>query len=74
MIYLDYAATTPVRQEVIEVITNALMHQFGNPSSIYQLGKQAKQHIENARKSVKQLLGISDGQVYFTSGATEANN
>ena len=74
MIYLDYAATTPVRQEVIEVITHALMHQFGNPSSVYQLGKQAKQHLENARKSVRQLIDTHDGQIYFTSGATEANN
>ena len=50
-IYLDYAATTPVRPEVVETITSSLSQLYGNPSSTYQLGKSAKYALNQARKA-----------------------
>lgn len=74
MVYLDYAATTPLRPEVLETIKNALELDFGNPSSIYQIGKKTKRKISSARESIAKRLGIIPNNLYFTSGATEANN
>lgn len=74
MIYLDNAATTPVREEVVEVIADTLKNNFGNPSSTYLIGKQSKRLIENARESIGKQLGVLAKSIYFTSGATEANN
>lgn len=74
MIYLDYAATTPVCPEVAEAIQVALLENFGNPSSIHQLGKKAKQQLESARRRIATALGVNREAIYFTSGATEANN
>lgn len=74
MIYLDYAATTPVRKEVLDTISEALTNNFGNPSSGYKLGKSAKSSIREARQSISRLLGVDESSLYFTSGATEANN
>lgn len=75
MIYLDFAATTPVAPEVTTTIHEALQYQFANPSSIYQAGKKTKQLMTQARAQLKNLLDVTkDGQIYFTSGATEANN
>ncbi|MGY4104386.1 cysteine desulfurase family protein [Ignavigranum ruoffiae] len=74
MIYLDYAATNPIRPEVIELIQHSLQEEYGNPSSIYQIGKKSKQKLRQAREEMAQLLGVSANEIYFTSGATEANN
>lgn len=74
MIYLDYAATTPIDDEVVETIQDALVHNFGNPSSIYRIGKKSKRQIQNARTSIAESIGVPDKSLFFTSGATEANN
>lgn len=75
MIYLDYAATTPVDPKVQETITHALKEYFGNPSSLYRLGKTSKNQLMLARQKLRDLLQINeDAALYFTSGATEANN
>ena len=73
-IYLDNAATTPLYPEVIEEITNIYKHNIGNPSSIHFFGRHAKTVVEDARKKVARLLGASVGEIFFTSGGTEANN
>ena len=74
-IYLDYAATTPVRPEVVETITSSLSQLYGNPSSTYQLGKSAKYALNQAREAIAKDLGLASAAcLYFTSGATEANN
>ncbi|HIX55752.1 MAG TPA: aminotransferase class V-fold PLP-dependent enzyme, partial [Candidatus Sphingobacterium stercoripullorum] len=73
-IYLDNAATTPMAPEVIEVMTEIMKDDYGNPSSIHSHGRQAKTLVEKARKTVAQLLGVSPAEIFFTSGGTEADN
>lgn len=73
-VYLDNAATTPLAEEVIEVMTTAMQEQFGNPSSIHAEGRAARAAIEQARKTVAGRLGASIGEIFFTSGGTESNN
>ncbi len=74
MIYLDYNATTPLAEEVIQGVQPYLRAEFGNPSSDYPLGQRAKAAVELARSQVAALLGCQPAEVVFTSGATEANN
>lgn len=74
MIYLDNAATTPVDPDVAKVIHEALLENFYNPSSVYQPGKKNKHLINQAREQIKSLVNLPDADLYFTSGATEANN
>jgi len=74
-IYLDHAATTPVRQEVLDAMLPYLGHdRFGNPSSAHQVGRSARAGLELARQQVADALGVDQGDVLFTSGGTEANN
>lgn len=75
MIYLDYAATTPVDPQVQKVISQALAESFANPSAGYRLGKSVKHQLLTARQKMKTLLNIQeDADLYFTSGSTEAIN
>lgn len=73
-IYLDNAATTQLRPEVIAEMAKVLAEDYGNPSSAHSFGRQAKSVIEFARKSIAARLGCSAQEIIFTSGATEANN
>lgn len=73
-IYLDYAATTPVRIEVIEKITEVMGSYWGNPSSQHGSGREAKRSLEASRTQIANLLGVNGRGITFTSGATEANN
>jgi cysteine desulfurase len=73
-IYCDNAATTALDPEVIDAIIPYLSENYGNPSSTHWAGVKAKEGLENARKMVASLLGASPAEIYFTSGATEANN
>lgn len=73
-IYFDNAATTPLRAEVIEVMTEAMQETYGNPSSIYTEGRTARAAVEQARKTVANCLGASIGEIFFTSCGTESNN
>ncbi len=74
MIYLDAAATTPVRREVLEAMWPYLTGEFGNPSSHHSLGEQAARALAEARSSVAANLGCRASEVIFTSGGTEADN
>jgi len=73
-IYLDYAATTPTHPEVVKVMLPYFTDSFGNPSSIYSCGQEAKGAIEEARVKVANLIDARDEEVVFTSGGTEADN
>lgn len=74
MRYLDYAATTPVLDEVIEAMLPYLREHFGNPSSVYAAGREAKKGIEEAREKVAEAVGAFPSEVIFTGGGTEADN
>lgn len=73
-IYLDMAAATPLRKQVLEAMTPYFTEQFGNPSSIHQEGVVAKQAVAAARKSVAELFEVKPGSVLFTGNGTESNN
>ncbi|MGN7249389.1 cysteine desulfurase family protein [Arthrobacter sp. SAFR-014] len=74
MIFLDAAATTPVRREVLEAMWPYLTGEFGNPSSHHSLGDSAARALADARKTVAAVLGCRPGEITFTSGGTEADN
>ncbi len=73
-IYLDYAATTPLRAEVREAMLPYLGERFGNPSATYGLGIEARDAVDAARATVSQVLGCRTQEVIFTSGGTESIN
>jgi cysteine desulfurase len=74
-VYLDHAATTPVRPEVLEAMLPYLTNQaFGNPSSAHRFGRAARAGIEQARREIAHAVGAEPNQVIFTSGGTEADN
>ncbi len=73
-VYFDNAATTPISDAVIEVMTNCLKHHYGNPSSIHADGRKVRTEIEKARKTIANHLNASIGEIFFTSGGTESNN
>ena len=74
MIYLDHAGTTPVPRPVADAMYEVLTNQFGNPSSQYPLGREAKQLVEGCRATVAGALGCRPENLHFTSGGTEADN
>ncbi|MGO2534407.1 cysteine desulfurase family protein [Arthrobacter rhombi] len=74
MIYLDAAATTPVKQEILELIWPLMARDFGNPSSTHSLGETAARALTYARTTAASTLGVRTGDIVFTSGGTEANN
>lgn len=74
LIYLDHAATTPIDPEVLGAMQPYLESEFGNASSIYALGRNNQEAIEQARIKVADLLGSSADEIYFTSGGTESDN
>src|ERR1700756_3911620 len=74
-VYLDNAATTPVRPEVLEAMLPYLGRDvFGNPSSAHRFGRAARAGVEEAKRAIAEALGAEPGQVIFTSGGTEADN
>ncbi|MDF2667153.1 MAG: cysteine sulfinate desulfinase/cysteine desulfurase [Microbacterium sp.] len=73
-LYLDNAATTPVRPEVLEAMAPYLTRFFGNPSSHHEVGEAAASALDDARARVAAVLGMRAGDVIFTSGGTESNN
>lgn len=74
MLYLDHAATSPVRPEVLAAMHPYLTGVFGNPSSHHTAGEAAASALEDARARVARVLGMRTGDVIFTAGGTEANN
>jgi len=73
-IYLDNAATTPIDPEVVNVMQESMLTNFGNPSSVHQFGRKAKVAIETARKNIAKYFNASANEIIFTSSGTEANN
>ena len=73
-IYLDHAATTPVRPEVFEAMTPFFGPRFGNPSSTHRWGREARAALDEARERVASCLGAAPDEVCFTSGGTEGDN
>jgi cysteine desulfurase len=74
VIYLDEAATTPVRRDVLEAMWPHLGPQFGNPSSHHEVGEAARRTLEQARADVARVLGARPSEITFTSGGTESDN
>ncbi|MGH2484347.1 MAG: cysteine desulfurase family protein [Candidatus Limnocylindria bacterium] len=70
-IYLDHAATTPVRPEVLQAMLPYLTEHFGNPSSLHGPGRRARQGLDDAREAVAVVLGAKPREIVFTSGASE---
>lgn len=73
-VYLDYAATTPLRSEVFSAMLPYLRENFGNPDSLHGFGRRAAHAVTAARDSIAETLGVKPREVYFTAGGTEANN
>jgi cysteine desulfurase len=73
-IYLDNAATTPIRQEVIDEMVSVMQSDFGNPSSTHSIGRSAKAVIETSRKAIAKCLHCNAQEIIYTSSATEATN
>ena len=73
-IYLDHAASTPLHPQVIHLMHEAMLSNYGNPSSIHSEGRTSRALIEKARKSMANHFNCSIGEIFFTSGATESNN
>ena len=73
-IYLDHAATTPVRREVVDAMLPYLTESFGNPSSAHVFGRTARAALDDAHDRLASSLGVEAREVVFTSGGTEANN
>ena len=74
MIYLDYAATTPVDERVLAKMMPYFRDSFGNPSSIHRFGQKAEAAVDEAREKVASVLGCRPDEVIFTSGGSEADN
>jgi cysteine desulfurase len=73
-VYFDNAATTPMHPEVVKVMADMMLHNYGNPSSIHAQGREVKTLVEDARRTVAKLMGCTPGEICFTSGGTEADN
>ncbi|MDR2544496.1 MAG: cysteine desulfurase [Methanobrevibacter sp.] len=72
--YMDHAATTPVKEEVVEAMEPYFTKYFGNPSTIYKVGREAKKGMEEAREKVADLIGAKVDEIIFTNGGTESDN
>ena len=73
-VYLDHAASTPARPEVVEAMLPWLGEHPGNPSGSHRMARDARRAIDDARDAVAALVGMDPGGVVFTSGGTEADN
>lgn len=73
-IYLDYAATTPASEEIIESYHKLLKENYANSDSIHELGNKANHYLKQARKQIANLLNCKENEIIFTSGSTESNN
>jgi len=74
MTYLDYSATTPVNDEVLDTFVKVTKKYIGNPNSLHKLGVETKEIIDAATKQVADLLNIKESEIIYTSGASESNN
>ena len=74
LVYMDHAATTPLRPAVLEDMLPYLKGSFGNPSSLYTLAQEARNAVDRARRTIARLIGIRSSELTFTSGGTESDN
>lgn len=74
LVYMDHAATTPLRSEALEAMLPYFTESYGNPSSIYTLAQESRKAIDDARESVAHLIGARISELVFTSGGTESDN
>lgn len=74
LVYMDNAATTPVKEEVLKEMTPYFTEYYGNPSSIYGLGSKSKVAVEQSREKIANILNVKPREIFFTSGGTEADN
>ena len=74
LIYMDHAATTPVRREALEAMLPYMSESFGNPSSIYTLAQEARKAVDDSREAVARILGARMSEIVFSSGGTESDN
>ncbi len=74
MIYLDYSATTPVNEEVLNSYIETTKKMIGNPNSLHKLGTEAKSLIDAATRQIANILGVKPSEIIYTSGASESNN
>ena len=72
--YFDNSATTPIKEEVLQAMFPYLSVQYGNPSSIYSIGRNAKRAIEESRKKVASLINCKPEEIYYTSCGSESDN
>lgn len=73
-IYLDHAATTPVDPRVLEEMLPYFTEKYGNPSSVYQEGREARRAVEAARLQIAQAINADPQEIYFTAGGSESDN
>ena len=74
MVYLDYSATTPVNSDVLDSFTKVCKEYIGNPNSLHKLGVDSERLLESATSQIKKLLNLTEHEIIYTSGASEANN
>lgn len=74
MIYLDYSATTPVSYDVLDTINKVTKEYIGNSNSLHSLGIKSAELLKSATTQIANILGVSDSEIVYTSGATESNN
>ena len=74
LIYLDNAATTAVRPEVLDAMMPYLKEEYANPSSIYTFAQKSKKVVDESRRTIAELLGAKEREIYFTSGGSEGDN
>ena len=73
-IYMDYAATTPVRPEVLEAMMPYFVNAYGNPSSLYSIAQEARRAVDESRETVANVLSCRPSEIVFTSGGSESDN
>lgn len=73
-LYMDYSATTPVKQEVVDAMLPYFTEYFGNASSFHTFGREAKEVLDKAREQVADLINAKPGEIYFTAGGSESDN
>lgn len=74
MIYMDNAATTAIRREVVESMLPYLINDYGNPSGVYRLSERAKNAVEESRRVIADIINADSDEIFFTSGGTESDN
>jgi cysteine desulfurase len=74
LVYMDHAATTQVRPEVLETMLPYFSERYGNPSSLYSIARETRQAVENSREKVAEILGCDPAEIIFTGGGTESDN